>query len=586
MIGRRGSAADLDRVRSVIQTVHLARLNQPQDESRVVMLPVTGRQNESAGPALLLLAISVGSILLIGIANAAGLVFTRSLFRGHEIAVRASLGASRGRIVGQLLTESSVVASLAAIAGILVAYWVLEVLRTQIPPTVTRQIVGWEQQLGMDAKVAGFAILLAVLSGLVCGLAPAIGATRRNLNATIGQGANWATISTGKSRLLTIVVASEVALSLALLLFAGLLGKNLIELSAVEPGFETATVLSLSWIIPEPLPSGPADILRQQDGLVETAIGIPGIRRAAISSDLPVSGSGFATTRNYLISGSDPGGPGGQAAWRSISPEYVRALGIALIEGRELADADGPETPRVALVSETLARRHWGSGSPLGDEIFMSDQSWRVVGVVRDVHTFRPWEPVQPTVYVPQAQFPTERGFLLSSFSGESPARLSQTVRQELWATQPGVALGEPRTLDGVISDLFARERILTVLVVAFAGTALLITLASVYAVVGHSVLRRRREYGIRMAFGAGRRDVLRRAIWDVMKTALAGTLGGIVLAAGIAQLISSLIYGIQPLEPAVFLILPLLLVALLAVAAYVPARQASRLDPVVVLRS
>ena len=585
VIGRVAGGSDPERVESLIQTLHRGSLEGGRTESRAMRLPLTGRENEFARPALWLLGIAVGSILAIGIGNAAGLVLTRSLRRSHEMAVRASLGAGRRQIVTQLFTESLVIACLAAAAGVLVAYLMLQAIERIVPVSQTRQMLGWEQ-LGLDSRVLGFSVVLALFAGAVCGLVPAIGIGRKNLTAVLRNCATRATSGKRSGRVLSGLVVCEVALSLSLLLSAGLLVRNFSELVAVEPGFATENVLFVSWTIPEELATNPEEVLRRQDRLVESVTGLAGIESVALTSSLPAAGAGFAVTRGYRLPTSDPETSDNRAGWRSITPGYLRTLGIPLVAGREFAGTDGSDAQRVALVSEALAQRHWqGGGSPVGRELVAGEQTWTIIGVVGDVHTFRPGENVEPTIYVPQAQFPTRQGFLALEFGGVLGG-LPGIVREELWTAQPEIALGDPITIDEAIDELFAGERVLALLVAIYAVTALLITLTSLYAVVGHLVVRHDQEYGIRVALGAHPHDVLRQAMWRGMRAAVLGVAGGVILAAGIARLSSSLLYGIEPLDPVVFGGLPLLLLILLSIAAYLPARRASRTDPVVTLWS
>jgi putative ABC transport system permease protein len=363
--------ATRDQVRAAVEVIHgsLVLDRQPEDGAiRAEILPLTGRQNDAAGVASLLLAISVGSILLIGIANAAGLIVTRALARGHEIAIRASLGASRRRIVALLLTEALLIALAATGAGLLIARLALEGFRRAIPESVTRQMLGWEQ-LGLHGNVVAFAIALAVIAGLICGLVPAIGASRPNVALALQQ--NSAAVGSGLrgSRLLRALVTGEVALSVVLLLCAGLLTRSLLELVGWEPGFETEGVVTVRWNVPHGGDAAPGILLLQRE-LLERAAGVPGIASATLASDLPATKPGLGEARAYEIQDPGSGRDRGRAAWRAVTPGYLEALRVPLLQGRALAASDAAGAPRAAIISESLATRHgMGGGTALGRQI-------------------------------------------------------------------------------------------------------------------------------------------------------------------------------------------------------------------------
>lgn len=571
VIGRAPPGSARDDVRAALQS---ARMAGAEVSDRAVILPLAGRENPSARPAFLLLWIAVGSILVIGVANAAGLMLTRSLVRDHEFAIRASLGASARRIALEQFAESMLLATVGATLGVVVAWLGIEGFRRLVPPSVSGQMLGWEQ-LGLDGRVFAFAVLLALLASIVCGLTPWIGGRRRTPSGVLGGGAGRTTLSRASARGLGSLVAGEVALSLALLISAGLLGRNLYDLVAVNPGFATDDIVSVSWTLP-----GESETLRvEQTRFLSAVDALLGARPWTVSSSSAVAADGFANTRAYRFPSSDPDYTDGRASWRSVSPGYAAMLQIPLLAGRALSEQDTRDGPRVAVVSESLVQRQWGGENALGRSIVVADETWSIVGVVGDVHTFRPGETVEPTIYVSQAQAPTRRGFLLVARATGMP-----TLRQELWSAAPGVALKPPSTLHEVINDVHAGDRILAMLVGAYALTALLITLISLYAVVGHLVVRHHREYGVRVALGASPGDVVRRATWRGLKAAALGGAAGVVLAAGLARLLSSFLVDVEVVDPTVFVGVPFLALLLLGVAAYMPARRAARQEPSAIL--
>lgn len=570
-----------------IEAVHqaiVADRHAADGTTTAVILPLAGRQNDGARIASILLAISVGSILLIGIANAAGLIFTRALTRDHEIAIRASLGASRGRVMALLFAEALVVSVAAAGTGLVIAHAALEGFRRVMPESVTRQILGWEQ-LGLDGNVVGFALLLALIAGLGCGLSPAVGAARTNMALVLRRSSAGATSGVRGRRLLRTLVTGEVALSVLLLLCAGLLSRSLLELVAHDPGFRTDAVATIRWSVQDDRDPSLGRTLQLQQALLDRASGVPGVTTVALASDLPGTSAGFGATRTYEIQGADSPRPRGRAAWRAVSSGYFDGLGIPLHLGRAFANADGPDAPRVAVVSAALAR---GVGQNaeniLGRQLLVGDDLRTIVGVTGDIHAYGASTGPEPMVYVPQRQSATVDGYLIARYN-ETDGNVSARLREGLGDTDPSVALGELRLLREVVDEQTADQRIIASLVGVYATTALVITLISLYAIVAHMVVRHRQEHGIRAALGASPREIVRSAMRRALVSAVLGTIVGTVLALLLARLISTLLYGITPLEPSVFGVLPLVLLVVFAVAVYLPARAAAKVDPMASLR-
>jgi predicted permease len=588
VIGRLKSGATPDQARLAIVTVHrsLTTDREPEEAAgRAELLPLTGRQNEATGVVTFLLALAVGSILLIGIANAAGLVLTRALTRGREIAIRAALGASRRRIAALLLLEALLVALAAAAVGLLIAQLALVGFRRGLPETVSRQMLGWEQ-LGLDGHVVGFAILLAFIAGLGCAVVPAIGAARPNLTAVLQQSSSGATSGSRRQRMLRALVVGEVALSVVLLLCAGLLSRSLLALVGQEPGFAADGVATVRWSIPNERAAPPEDLLRMQQALLDRAASVPGVASASLASELPATSEGFGTTRAYEFEGTDSGRTRGRAHWRAVSPGYLETLRIPVLQGRAFAASDGIEAPRVAIISESLSRARSQEGeSVLGSEISVGGERWTIIGVAGNVRSPGASTGPEATIYVPQVQSPASVGYLVVELAAPFPT-VSRALREEVWRIDPDIALGGVRTLQEVIDELVAEQRIVASLAAVYAATALVITLISLYAIVAHLVVRQRREHGIRAALGASPGQIVRSAMRSALVAAVAGTLVGTVVATGFARLIASLLYGVTPLEPSVFGVLPILLLGTFALAVYLPARAAARVDPMTSLRT
>jgi putative ABC transport system permease protein len=523
----------------------------------------------------------VGSILLIGVANASGLILTRSLARGHELAVRASLGAGRGRIANLLLTESVLLSIAAAVVGLFIAHGVTTAFRLGVPESVSRQLLGW-QQLGVDARAAGFGVAIALAAGIMCGLVPALGASRPDVARVLNQHGWGSTSARGRQRLARALVTAEVAIAVTLLLCAGLLTRSVLQLVDVEPGYRTADVATLTWAAPQAARDSESDLVRLHDDLVARAASAPGVAAAAAASSLPATRAGFAAVRAYEAS---DGIGAGRARWNAVSPGYFDVLDIP-VRGRSFTAGDDARAPRVAIVSESLAARHWSDAAgALGRRMTAGEEEWTIVGVSRDVRNVADGDASTLAIYVPHAQAPTAGGALLLRLPVAAPST-ERALRDEIWRADAAVALGSMQSLDDLVAELVADQRIIAHLVAAYAATALAITLISLHAVVAHMVVKRRREFGIRAALGAAPRRILLTAMQRALAAALVGTFIGTALATGMARVIVSLLHGITPLDPAIFAILPLLLAIVFGVAVYVPARAAAQVDPLAALRT
>jgi putative ABC transport system permease protein len=586
VIGRLRPGATTREAQAALRTIQLGLdAGRPADErwGPAEILPLTGRNADFHKTAAVVLVAAVAFLLLIGTANAAGLTTTRAIERRHEIAIRASLGAGRWRIARQLLTESTLLALAAGACGVAVAHLMLQALRLGMPQDLTRQILGWER-LGLDATALLFAVGISLAGGFLFGLAPAITAVRRDPAGALRDGARSATTDRGGSRLARLLLAGEIALALPLLLTAGLLTRSMLELTGAEPGFEPKGVVAFEWILPRERYEGQERVERFQTPLLERLRSVPGVRSAGLISDLPATLGG--PSREYRVEGTDAVAEAPRAAWRRITPGYLETLRIPLARGRQFTPADDTHAPRVAIISEALARRHWPeSADPLGPRLRIQDEDWLVVGVAGDVHSFGAGSAPAPTVYVPQAQSPTRSGFLVAQVAGD-PSRVGALLRREAWNIDPDVAVGEARSMERVIHDFLADQRVMAYLMAVYAAMALVITVVGLYALVAHSVARRRREFGIRLALGAGRRRIVAEAMERGLAWVGAGIAGGFLIAAGGARLLAGMLYGVKPLDPLVYGVVcgGTIVVALLA--SYLPSRRAARVDPAIALRA
>jgi putative ABC transport system permease protein len=578
VIGRLAPGRTMDEARVALETVQGALdAARPESEGagRVELLPLSGRDPDRA--EIPLLQGTVLLVLLIGIANGAGLMLTRGMRRRREIAVRASLGASRLRIVRQILTESALLAAAGGVFGLGVGWVGIELLKRGLPPAMTRQMLGWDQ-LGLDTTAAVLALVLATATALACGLMPALHAVRGDPSAGLKEEGTAAPAGRAAGRVTHLLVVAEVALSLTLLLTAGLLTRSLVELVRSDTGYDAEGVLTAQWVLPAERYGDDGAVERLQNQLLERVRAIAGVTSAAIVSTLPTAP--FGETRRYRATGADPDTEGRPAAWRPISHEYLSVMGIELVRGRPFGSADGATAERVTIVDESLAATLQTEGrDAMGSRIHVDGEAWAVVGVARTV--VNPAYPgaARRTMYVPQPQAPTRSGFIVVRAAGEAPG-LARQVNDAVWSVDPAIAIGATATVAQIAADLRWSQRVMAIIIAAFALIALVITIISLYTLVAYTVARRQREFGIRLALGAGPHVILRDAMARGMVWVAVGTALGIALSAGVARLLTRLLYGIQPLDPVVFTLVPVAVLALALLASYVPARRAARVDP------
>lgn len=529
-------------------------------------------------PALLILSGAVGFVLLITCLNVATLQLARAAGRGREIAVRAALGAGRRRIAGQLLAEGLLLGIGGGLVGLLLAHWGVGLLLALSPADLPRAA-----NVGLDARLLAFTLILSLATGLLVGLLPAARAlVSSDLAATLRPGSRGELgMERGQSRVRLVMVISEVALSLVLLVSAGLLLRSFAELLAVDPGFRTDGVVAMDLSLPRArLAEGESagDFYR---GLLERIEALAPVRLAGATSHLPLSGEDG--DRAFTVEGREPVRPGESygAEYRRISGRYLQAMGIPLLAGRHFTADDGAAAPRVVMVNQALARRFFPQEEALGQRILIHDgeiEPWEIVGVVGDVRHFGVDAEPRPEMYVPLAQRPWLNMTLV--VSAEGAGAVVPAVRQEIAAVDSALPVSNVKTLEGYLSASLARQRFSLALLAGFAAAALALSVMGVYGVQSHLTARRRQEMGLRMALGARRGTVLLLILRQGLLAVLAGVATGMVAAFGLTRLLTSQLYAVSPLDPWTFLLVPLLLAAVAAVACYLPARRALRLDP------
>ena len=533
-------------------------------------------------PALVILMSAVGLLFLMACANLANLLLARGAAREKEFSLRTALGAGRTRLVRQLLTESLVLAMAGGAVGLAIGAWSVRLIAALNTNDLPRF-----GEISVDWKVLGFTLLIAGVSALLFGLAPAASGAKTDLNASLKEGAGSA-MGSGRRGASGALVVPQFALAVVLLVGAGLLANSFVRLLRVNPGFNSEGVLTAQLFF-SPTEYAERDtrgaLALQQ--MLEKVRSVPGVREAGLVTALPITGG---ASTDFVIAGRPAPRADDEpsADIRSVDPEYFRTMGIPLLAGREFTEADGPQAKRVIVINETMARQFWPNESPIGRQVTMKDwgppMTGEVVGVVGDVKTNGLDAAVGPMIYWPYFQFPQLFNTIVVRGDSE-PTRLVPEVKAAIWAVSKNQPISRVETMEEILSESLARRRLYLVLLGVFAGAALLLAAVGIYGMVSYSVSQRTREMGIRVAMGAERGDVLRMILGQGAKTALMGVALGTVAALGLTRLMASLLFGVGATDPLTFVAAVILLGAVALGGSWVPARRAMRVDPMVALR-
>ena len=537
-------------------------------------------------PALLLLLGAVTLLLLVACVNVASLLLAQSWGRAREFALRRTLGASTGRLARQFLLESLLLTGTAAVLGVLLTGWGLDLLLRLAPADLPRLS---EVRAGNAVLVA--ALVLSVLTGLGFGLLPLAQAWRLDLHAALqGDGGRTASVGLGRRRLRDALVVGEVALSALLVIGAGLLVRSLYNLGVVDPGFRSEHVMKLQFRLPASrYPQSFSDypnwsaIIGLHRGILERVSGLPGIRGVALAGYHPLD-PGF--TNSFVIEGREEEfARQPEIPVRPVSPAYFATLGVPLRRGRMLDARDASSAPDVLLINEAAVHRFFAGRDPIGQRLAFWGRSRTIVGVVADERFRGVAEEAPPAVYPPIAQVPMASAALLIRAEGDLTG-LVPAIREAVWSLDPQVALSDIEPLSYTLAASLARPRFTTLLLGGFAALAVVLACLGIHGVLSYAVTQRTRELGIRLALGAPRHRVLGQIVGHSLMLTLVGVGIGLVGALGLTQLLRGLLFGVAPTDPAVFAAAAVSLAAVGVVASCLPARRASRVDPMVALRS
>jgi len=537
-------------------------------------------------PALLLLLGAVGLLLLLACVNVASLLLARVTGRRKEMGIRVALGARRGRLIGQILSESLLLSLMGGALGVFFAVWGVDLLSAVLPGTFPMAEAGAEivrPAIGVDARALVFALAISTGAALIFGLIPALYAAGADVNEALKAGGRTSTSSLGRTGVWGLLVAGEVALASILLIGAGLAMKSFVKLQHVNPGIRPDHVLTFRMRLP-------TDNLyksdREQAGFYRRVIDkveqIPGIQSAGLTDVLPL---GQQNDREYFTIEKRPLPPGQSlvADFRRISPQYLNTMGIALLQGRLLSDRDGPDAPLAILIDETLARQYWPNENPIGRRMQLWGQFREVVGIVSQVHHYGLERQPEPTIYAPYEQMPDKAMALAVRTTMETQA-VVRAVKQAVWSVDRGQPVFQIRSMDEYLSLADTAPRISTVLLAVFAGISMLLAALGIHGVVSYGVAQRTREFGLRMALGSTPGQLEALVIGNGIKTALMGLAAGMAGAAALASALHALLYGVAPLDPAVMAGVAASLLTVALIANYVPARRATRIDPMAAL--
>jgi putative ABC transport system permease protein len=544
-------------------------------------------QDQVVGPmrtGLWILLGAVTLVLLIACANLTIMLLARAASREREMAIRVALGASLKRMLRQLLTESVLVSILGGAAGLLLAIWAIDLLRMIGAQTVPRL-----REVNLDLNVLAMTFGVAVGTGILFGLVPAVVSAKPELTEALKEGGRGSTAGAHRNRLRNALIVAETALALVLLIGAGLLVKSFVRLQNVSPGFNPHNVLTAEISLPvEKYSRDPRglSVINFYSEVERRIKNIPGVQHAAFTVVLPLSGSN--TDSSFIIEGQDPKMTGAypDEEIRDITPDYFRVLETPLLKGRFFTEADTTESPPVVIVNQAFVKKYFRDGEALGKRISRDDTNpkWAtIVGVVADIKHRGLDTEAQPEYYLPHTQGP-DREMVLAVRSAQDARTLARTVQEELRNVDPDIPLSNVRTFDAVVADSVAPRRLSVVLLSAFSGIALLLASVGMYGVMSFLVVQRTHEIGVRMALGAQRSDVLRMVIGHAAKLLGVGAAIGLPIAFFSNSALRTLLYQVGPFDLSIFLIVTLILAGVALLASYIPALRAARADPVIAL--
>jgi putative ABC transport system permease protein len=557
----------------------------PQDVGwNIKLIPLQEFSVRSIKPALLVLLVAVAFVLLIACVNVANLLLARAAGRQKEIATRSALGAGRWRIVRQLLTESVLLAIVGGAVGLLLARWGMALLLQLAPQDLPRL-----SSVSLDGRALAFTAAITLLTGLFFGLVPALQASKPNLNETMKDAGRGSTEGGRRQLIRNTLVVLEVASALVLLVGAGLMIKSFWRLQQVDPGFDPQNALTMSVQLPKGKYPEEVQQVAFFQQLLERTAALPGVQAAGASQVVPLSGSDMVLA--FEIDGRPPLPPDATQStnYYSVSADYFKSMGIPLRRGRGFTERDTKESPKVAVINETMAKKMFPDEEPLGKRITFDNREknpewFEIVGIVGDVKQYGLDQATTLQTYEPYTQQTFPSMTLVVRTAG-NPANMSAAIRSEILKLDKDQPASNVRTLSEFFSTSIAQQRFAMALLGVFAAVALILAAVGIYGVLSYAVTHRSHEIGIRMALGAGRGDVLRLVVGQGMLLTVIGVAGGLVTAFALTRLMANLLFGVTATDASTFAGVATLLMAVALLACYIPARRATKVDPLVALR-
>jgi predicted permease len=599
--GRLADGVSIDQAQASMSAIYSGleqQYSKSNSDKGVRLVRLRDQWTQQLRPTMLMLLLSIMFVLMISCANAANLLLARASVREKEMAVRAALGASRRRLVGQLLMESVMLAVAAGATGMMLALVGIKMLNRFIPYSVLNHA----NEFRVDTSVIGFTLIVSLATGVVFGLAPALQISRIDLSGSLKELAGNAM---GKrlrgARLRNALIVTEIALAVTLLVAAGMMIRSVISLQTGNRGLNTENILTAQIFLPRAKYQGGADVSRVYREVLQKVQALPGVESAGLINYPPLGV--ISTTVPFEIRGQEPASADDTPTvqYSVISSEYFRTVNIPLLAGREFSDQDRDENHGVVIISANMAQRLWPNESPIGKQVtprFPAMKAYwlpesnnvplTIVGVVGDVNRegIAGTSPDQrlPDIYLPYLQNPSSIMHLVVR-TPTDPLRWTAAIREAVYAIDKDQPVFDIKTLDEVVAESFARPRILMLILVAFAGLALSLAAAGIYGIVSYSVAQRTHEIGIRVALGAQRRDILRLVLRQVMSLSAAGLIVGSISGIVVTKMLASLLYGVSSTDPVPFGFVAVLLGVVAFVASYIPARRAMSVDPMIALR-
>jgi putative ABC transport system permease protein len=578
----------------VDQICRNAAIAYPEDTGlRMVVESLTEKAVGRVRLGLQVLLGAVGMVLLIACANVANLALVRATARQKEISVRRALGAPRWRIARQFLVESVVLALTGGVAGLLLAEWGTQALKTMLASHLTRS-----DSIAIDTQVLLFTLGLALITGILFGIAPAFSAARGDVNDALKEGGRGSTSGGGGARVRRTLVASEIAVALVLLIGSGLLMRSFARLRAIDPGFDPHNALSMTISVA----GRPEYVGATRENLYKSILGrvgaVPGVRQASMTNHLPIGGDVWSLWRTVEGRPIPARGKERTAVYRVSRPNYFATMRVPLIGGRDFDDHDTETAPLVMIINEALAQREFPLENPVGKRITLGDPrgtaKWRtIVGVVKDVKQGSWVEAATDEMYIPFQQSgnfysgtdPHAAGMTLVVRTNLDAALLAHAVKSAIWSLDRNLPLSHTETLETAIGDATWQSRFSVLLIGIFSGLALVLAIIGIYGVMAYEVAQRTHEIGIRMALGADRGGIAALIARQSLPVALIGIVCGLGAAAALARLMRGMLYEVDPIDPVTFASVAMLLSIVSALAALIPARRAMRVDPMIALR-